>query len=39
MGESVHGFHSGWKQSGIGGDDGAHGLAKFMRRKSVYIAY
>ena len=38
-GESIHGFHTGWKQSGIGGDDGKHGLEHYLRRKTVYLKY
>jgi lactaldehyde dehydrogenase/glycolaldehyde dehydrogenase len=38
-GESIHGYHSGWKQSGIGGDDGRHGLEHYVRRKTVYVKY
>lgn len=38
-GESIHGFHSGWKQSGIGGDDGAHGLQHYLQKKTVYLRY
>jgi lactaldehyde dehydrogenase/glycolaldehyde dehydrogenase len=38
-GESIHGFHSGWKQSGVGGDDGKYGLDHYLRRKTVYIRY
>ncbi|MEQ8846763.1 aldehyde dehydrogenase [Botrimarina sp.] len=38
-GESIHGFHTGWKQSGIGGDDGKHGLDHYLRRKTVYLRY
>ncbi|HYC88967.1 MAG TPA: aldehyde dehydrogenase family protein [Thermoanaerobaculia bacterium] len=36
-GESVHGFHSGWKQSGVGGDDGMLGLRHYLRHKTVYL--
>ncbi|MGJ3242425.1 MAG: aldehyde dehydrogenase family protein [Opitutales bacterium] len=36
-GESVHGFHTGWKQSGIGGDDGKYGLESYFRKKTVYL--
>jgi lactaldehyde dehydrogenase/glycolaldehyde dehydrogenase len=39
MGESIHGFHSGWKQSGVGGDDGKYGLDHYLQRKTVYIRY
>ena len=38
-GESIHGYHTGWKQSGIGGDDGKYGLEHYLRRKTVYINY
>jgi lactaldehyde dehydrogenase/glycolaldehyde dehydrogenase len=38
-GESVHGYHTGWKQSGIGGDDGKHGLEHYLQRKTVYLKY
>lgn len=38
-GESIHGFHAGWKQSGIGGDDGKYGLEEYLQRKTVYIRY
>jgi len=38
-GESIHGFHTGWKQSGIGGDDGKYGLEHYLQRKTVYIRY
>jgi len=38
-GESIHGYHTGWKHSGIGGDDGKHGLEHYLRRKTVYIRY
>ncbi|HMP06625.1 MAG TPA: aldehyde dehydrogenase family protein, partial [Lacipirellulaceae bacterium] len=38
-GESIHGYHVGWKQSGIGGDDGRHGLEHYMRRKTVYVKF
>jgi lactaldehyde dehydrogenase / glycolaldehyde dehydrogenase len=37
--EQVQGFHTGWKQSGLGGDDGQHGLERYLRRKTVYLAY
>ena len=37
--EQVQGFHTGWKQSGLGGDDGQHGLERYLRRKTVYLGY
>lgn len=38
-GESVHGFHTGFKASGLGGEDGIHGLEGYLRKKSVYNNY
>jgi len=38
-GESIHGFHTGWKMSGIGGDDGKHGLQHYLQKKTVYLRY
>jgi lactaldehyde dehydrogenase/glycolaldehyde dehydrogenase len=37
--EQVQGFHTGWKLSGLGGDDGQHGLERYLRRKTVYLGY
>ncbi|WP_372594373.1 aldehyde dehydrogenase family protein [Actinotalea sp.] len=37
--EQVQGFHTGWKASGLGGDDGAHGYAKYVRHKTTYLGY
>jgi lactaldehyde dehydrogenase/glycolaldehyde dehydrogenase len=37
--ESVHGFHGGWQDSGVAGDDGVHGLEVYMRKKTVYVNY
>jgi len=38
-GESMHGYHTGWKDSGMGGDDGPHGLEQYLRRKTVYLGF
>ncbi len=38
-GESVHGFHTGFKASGLGGEDGMHGIEGYLRKKSVYNNY
>jgi lactaldehyde dehydrogenase / glycolaldehyde dehydrogenase len=35
-GESVHGFHTGYKMSGLGGEDGKHGIEGFLRKKTMY---
>lgn len=37
--EQVQGFHTGWKMSGLGGDDGTHGFERYLRRKTVYLDY
>ena len=37
--EEVQGFHTGWKLSGMGGDDGQHGFERYTRRKTVYMDY
>lgn len=37
QGEAYNGYHSGWKQTGIGGDDGKHGLDEFMQTRTVYV--
>jgi lactaldehyde dehydrogenase/glycolaldehyde dehydrogenase len=37
--EQVQGYHSGTGLSGYGGDDGPHGLQRYLRRKSVYLSY
>jgi lactaldehyde dehydrogenase/glycolaldehyde dehydrogenase len=39
QGEAYQGYHSGWKQSGIGGDDGKHGFEEFLQTKTVYLKY
>ena len=38
-GEAWQGFHQGWKKSGIGGDDGWHGLQEFMQKRTVYMDF
>ena len=35
--ESLQGFHVGYGDSGVGGDDGVHGLEAYMRKKTVYL--
>lgn len=37
--EAMQGFHAGWKQSGIGGADGKHGMEEFLQTKVVYAKY
>ena len=35
--EAMQGFHAGWKQSGIGGADGKHGLEEYLLTQMVYL--
>lgn len=35
-GESPHGFHTGYRKSGLGGEDGQHGIEGYLRKKTIY---
>jgi lactaldehyde dehydrogenase/glycolaldehyde dehydrogenase len=35
--EDVAGFHAGFRRSGLGGDDGRHGLDLYWQRQTVYL--
>lgn len=35
--EAIHGFHAGWRKSGVGGADGKHGLLEYLQTKVVYV--
>ena len=37
--EELQGFHTGYRLSGMGGDDGQHGYERYFRRKTVYLGY
>ena len=37
--EAFQGFHQGVRQSGLGGDDGEHGLEEFMETHICYVDY
>lgn len=39
QGEAINGYHAGWKKSGIGGDDGRHGMEEFLQTRVVYLKY
>jgi len=39
LGESWQGHHKGWNESGIGGDDGKHGVLSYTQLKTVYHNY
>ncbi len=36
-GELVQGFHTGWNQSGLGGEDGKYGFDGYMRKQTTYV--
>jgi lactaldehyde dehydrogenase/glycolaldehyde dehydrogenase len=38
-GEQLQGYHTGYRESGLGGDDGKYGLDGYLRRKTVYLNY
>ncbi len=35
-GEQVQGFHTGWKESGLGGEDGKYGFDGYLRKQTTY---
>jgi lactaldehyde dehydrogenase/glycolaldehyde dehydrogenase len=37
--EQVQGFHTGYRNSGMGGDDGPYGYDRYLRRKTVYLSH
>lgn len=39
LGESWQGYHTGWKQSGLGGEDGKYGVQQYTKQKTVYHDY
>ena len=38
-GELAQGFHTGWKNSGMSGEDGKYGLDAYLRKKTVYVRH
>jgi lactaldehyde dehydrogenase/glycolaldehyde dehydrogenase len=36
-GELVQAFHAGWRQSGLGGEDGKYGFDLYLRKKTTYV--
>ncbi len=36
-GELIQGFHTGWKMSGLGGEDGKYGFEGYLRKKTMYV--
>lgn len=39
MGEALQGFHNGHLESGLGGEDGKHGVLKYTQIRAVYHSY
>jgi lactaldehyde dehydrogenase / glycolaldehyde dehydrogenase len=37
--DPYQGFHAGWKRSGLGGDDGKHGMLEFTQTRLVVLRY
>lgn len=35
----VQGYHNGHKRSGLGGEDGTHGIEGYLQKRTVYLAY
>ena len=35
----IQGYHNGHKQSGLGGEDGIHGIEGFLQKRTVYMKY
>jgi len=38
-GEPYQGYHAGWKRSGLGGDDGKHGMLEFTQTRLVILKH
>lgn len=38
-GELVQGFHTGWKHSGLGGEDGKYGFDGYLRKQTTYVRW
>ncbi|MDB6176398.1 aldehyde dehydrogenase family protein [Paracoccus sp. Z330] len=36
-GEQVQGYHAGWNQSGIGGEDGKYGFDNYLKKQTMYV--
>lgn len=37
--DPFQGYHAGWKRSGLGGDDGKHGMLEFTQTRLVVVKY
>lgn len=36
-GEAIQGFHSGWGESGLGGEDGQYGFDGYLKKQTTYV--
>jgi len=39
IGEELNAFHNGFKQSGVGGEDGRYGMEGYLQKKTVYVNF
>ncbi|MBU04539.1 MAG: aldehyde dehydrogenase [Dehalococcoidales bacterium] len=39
IGESIQGYHSGYRLSGVGGEDGKYGLDGYLQKKTIYVNF
>ena len=39
IGEALQGYHSGYRLSGVGGEDGKYGLDGYLQKKTIYVSY
>lgn len=37
--DAYQGYHAGWKRSGLGGDDGKHGMLEFTQTRLIILKY
>ena len=37
--DAVHAHHAGYRQSGLGGEDGKYGVEGYLRKKTIYVNY
>ena len=37
--DAVHAYHAGYRQSGLGGEDGRYGVEGYLRKKTIYVNY
>ena len=35
----IQGYHNGHKLSGLGGEDGIHGIEGYLQKRTIYMSY